>query len=59
MLLDFQFESVRSIQDLCLVPQKNQISVCPWQQEPESRASVSSKRCAESLCSGSPSAKRG
>lgn len=59
MLLDFQLESVTSIQDLYLVPQKNRMLVCSLQQEPELRASVSSKRCAESFCSGSSSAKRG
>jgi len=57
MLLDFQLESGRSIQDLYLVLQKNLMLVCPLQQEPEFRASVSSKCCAESLCSGSPSSK--
>lgn len=36
MLLDFQFGSVRSIQDLYLVPQKNQMPVCLLQQEPKS-----------------------
>lgn len=59
MLLDVQLKSVRSISDLYLVPQKNQMLVCLLQQEPELWASVSSKRCAKSLCCGSPCAKRG